>query len=69
MTRYVSKALVDLRNDLERGIREGEAEVRRRRRDQVPGEWAQGVVDCSRRIVNRIDDILNPWSKEAQNRG
>lgn len=69
MRPYVSKALAELRNELERGIREGEAEVQKRRRDEVPGEWAQGVVDCSRRILGRIDDILNPWSKDAQNRG
>lgn len=58
MKRHVSKVLTELRNDLERGITLGEAEVQRRRRDKVPGEWAQGVVDCSRRILTRINEIL-----------
>lgn len=58
MTPHVSKALTDLRSDLEKGIRLGEAEVQRRRRDRVPGEWAQGVVDCSRRILGRVNRML-----------
>lgn len=58
MTPHVSKALTTLRNELERGIRLGETEVQKRRRDEVPGEWAQGVVDCSRKILSRIEQIL-----------
>lgn len=57
-TRYVSKALIDLRSDLEEGIRMGEREVQKRRRDEVPGEWAQGVVDASRRVLTRLNWII-----------
>lgn len=57
-TRYVSKALTDLRADLEEGIRMGEQEVQRRRRDEVPGEWAQGALDTLRRMYDRVDEIV-----------